>query len=69
MKGRNMTTGEARDIVKIMATADGGCPTCVDDLVNIFLKNFDGFHRFEIYNWIEEIDPSLATTLRHKYSA
>lgn len=59
-----MNTSDARAMVQIMSTADGGCPNCVHDLLEIFLKHYIGFFRFEVYNWVEEVDAGLAKALR-----
>lgn len=58
-----MDTKDARAVVKILATADGGCPYCVEDLINVFLKEYPGFYRWEVYDWIKEVDPNLAEQL------
>lgn len=58
-----MDTKDARAVIKILAQADGGCPYCVRDLITLFVKEYPGFYRWEIYDWIKEIDPALAEGL------
>jgi hypothetical protein len=59
-----MNTQIAREVIHILATADGGCPYCVGDLVEKFLQTYIGFFRWEVYDWIEEVDKPLAEALR-----
>lgn len=63
-----MDTKDARAVVKILATADGGCPYCVEELVNSFVKEYPGFYRWEIYDWIKEVDANLAEKLKDAHA-
>jgi hypothetical protein len=63
-----MNTQIARSVIQIMATADGGCPHCVESLVNKFLDEYPGFYRWEIYDWIEEVDEILGKVLRKAHA-
>lgn len=41
-----MTREDAREVIKILATADGGCSCCVNNLLYAFDKAFPGFREF-----------------------
>jgi hypothetical protein len=39
-----MTPKEAKVILDVMATADGGCPYCVSELFDVFSKHFPEYN-------------------------
>jgi hypothetical protein len=38
-----MTNQEAEKVLRILCSADGGCPYCAKQLIEHFCKQFDGF--------------------------
>jgi hypothetical protein len=63
-----MDTKDARKVIQIMAKADGGCPHCVEALVNEFLIEYPGFYRWEVYDWIDEVDNILGSLLKRDHA-
>lgn len=51
-----MTLDEMRTVARIIGTADGGCSTCVGDLVRQMREAFPQFE-FVIGDEVEEPDP------------
>ena len=38
-----MTNQEVEKVLQVLCLADGGCPYCAKQLIEIFCKQFDGF--------------------------
>lgn len=49
-----MDKADAKKIVKILVDADGGCPTCVRELLYNFRISFPEFSEAQILRWATE---------------
>lgn len=54
-----MTIQEAESVVKIMLTADGGCPPCVSRLLLQFVEKFPEFEKLCAASYKAEFENEL----------
>ena len=49
-----MTKPEAEKIIKILMEADGGCPSCTQTLIELFVEQFPEYKDIAIQAWEAE---------------